>query len=132
MTVGAELTAFAVRPEEKAAFSPERFAAVRLAQTDRYKVMVLGFRPGQFIPVHTPGIDLLALVLRGRGYAEVDGERVPLEPGVLFAAPRHVSRGIFGEEELVVLAYVSPPPGPGDHEGVDEGLRAGRFQAGAQ
>ncbi|HEY8450095.1 MAG TPA: hypothetical protein VIL95_06415 [Bacillota bacterium] len=47
-----------------------------------------------------------SLVLRGRGHAQVGGERIELEPGV--------------------LAYVSPPPGPDDHRGVEEGLRAGR------
>ncbi|HEY8449436.1 MAG TPA: cupin [Bacillota bacterium] len=125
MTLG-QLTQMAVRPELLAEFSAERFAAVPLAQTERYKVMVLGFEPGQFIPVHTPGIDLLALVLRGRGHAEVGGERIELQPGVLFTAPQHVSRGIFADEQTVVLAYVSPPPGPDDHRGVAEGLRAGR------
>ena len=122
------IATFAVRPADVAEFSPDRFTAVSLARTDDYKVMVLGFEPGQFIPVHTPGNDLVALVLEGRGYAEAGGQRVDLEPGLLFGVPGGRERGIYAEERLVVLAFVSPLPGPGDHDAVAEGLRQGRFR----
>lgn len=120
----------AVRPLALAEFSAERFAAVPVARTDRFKVMVLAFEPGQFIPVHTPSVDLLAYVIEGQGVAEVGGVAHALEPGVLLLAPRGVPRGIRADTHLVALAYVSPPPGPDDHREVEAGLRLGRFHPG--
>lgn len=122
----------AVRPLALAEFSPERFAAVPVARTDRFKAMVLAFEPGQFIPVHAPSVDLLAYVIEGRGTAEVGGVAHALEPGVLVLAPRGVSRGIRAETRLVALAYVSPLPGPEDHRDVQAGLSLGRFRPGQE
>lgn len=124
------LDPLAVRPIDMVQFADEQFKAVSLALTEQYKMMVLGFRPGQFIPVHAPDVDLLALVLRGKGYAEIGGKRTDLEPGMMVGAPRQVARGIFAEDEMVVLVYVSPVPGAGDHKDVDTGLSTKQFQPG--
>ena len=118
----------AIHVRALAEFAPERFAGVPVARTDRFKAMVLGFEPGQFIPVHAPGVDLLAYVVEGEGEAVVGAVSHPLEPGALVIAPRGVARGIRARTRLVVLAFVSPLPGPDDHVDVEAGLRAGRFR----
>ncbi|MEX2355679.1 MAG: hypothetical protein WD535_01465, partial [Thermaerobacterales bacterium] len=106
----------------------ERFTAVPLVLADGYKVMVLSFREDQFIPVHVPDVDLLGIVLSGQGYSEIGGECIQLETGVMFGASRGVSRGIYGQDDLIVLAYVSPLPGPDDHRGVETGLQNNQFR----
>lgn len=117
----------ALRLRGLAEFAAERFAAVNLARTDRFKVMVLGLEPGHFIPVHRPGVDLVCYVLDGQGVAEVGGVEHRLEPGVMVLAPRGTARGIRAATRLVALAFVSPLPGPDDHREVELGLRQGRF-----
>jgi quercetin dioxygenase-like cupin family protein len=49
------------------AFQPSRFNPVVLAESERTKVILACFEPGQFIPVHHPRVDLTLVVLDGEG-----------------------------------------------------------------
>jgi quercetin dioxygenase-like cupin family protein len=50
-------------------FRPERFNPIPLAGNSRVKVILACFEPGQFIPVHRPGVDLTLVILQGEGGA---------------------------------------------------------------
>ena len=49
------------------AFRPDRFNPVLLAAGAHMKAVLTCLEPGQFIPVHRPGVDMTLLVLEGDG-----------------------------------------------------------------
>jgi quercetin dioxygenase-like cupin family protein/iron-sulfur cluster repair protein YtfE (RIC family) len=99
---------------ELARFAAERFTPVELVRSERLKVVLACFEPGQEIPVHRPDVDLVLVTLEGRGSLLAGGEPVPLEPGSLGFVPAGRPRGIRAETRMVVLHVASPPPGPAD------------------
>ncbi len=52
---------------DRVAFAKKRFNPVALAGNERVKVLLVCLEPGQFIPVHQPGVDLTLAVLEGKG-----------------------------------------------------------------
>lgn len=48
---------------EVVALAADQFNAVTLAQNERAKNILACFKPGQFIPVHAPGVDLSLVIL---------------------------------------------------------------------
>jgi quercetin dioxygenase-like cupin family protein len=113
---------------EAAAFRPERFNPVVVAENERVKVIEACFEPGQFIPVHQPGVDLTLTVLEGTG-SLVAGEReAPLVPGTVAFVPAGEARGIRATTRLVLLHVVTPPPTEVDHVQVASGLKRGTWQ----
>lgn len=56
---------FVPNVRDRAAFRPERFNPVVLAERERTKAILACFEPGQFIPVHRPGMDLTAFPAAG-------------------------------------------------------------------
>ncbi len=113
---------------EKTAFRPDRFNPVELARTPNAKVVLACFEPGQFIPVHQPGVDLVLLVLEGTGRFTDDAGEHPLEAGSMAFVPAGGKRGIRADSRMVVLHVVTPPPTEADHCGVAAGLKRGTWQ----
>lgn len=111
--------------KQTAAFRPEKFNPVVLALNERVKVIEACFEPGQFIPVHQPGVDLTLYVLEGEGALVADGNEQHIAPGALAFIPAGESRGIKAETRLVVLHVVTPPPSDADHTQVMAGLAKG-------
>ena len=113
---------------EHMAFRPERFNPIELARTPNAKVVLACFEPGQFIPIHKPGVDLVLLVLEGSGrFADDEGEH-PLAEGALAFVPAGGRRGIRADTRMVVLHVVTPPPSEADHAGVAVGLKRGTWR----
>ncbi|HLY23537.1 MAG TPA: cupin domain-containing protein [bacterium] len=110
------------------AFTPERFNPVPIAQSDRVKVLLVCLEPGQFIPVHRPGVDLTIAVLEGEGTLALGDREEAIGPGAVAFAPAGTARGLRAATRLVVLNVVTPPPTDADHAGVAAGLRRGRWQ----
>lgn len=113
---------------EKVAFRPERFSPVVLAESERTKVILACFEPGQFIPVHRPGVDLTLVVLEGRGQMVASEEEHTLAPGTVAFVPGGEARGVLAETRLVVLHVVTPPPTETDHAEVQTGLQQGQWR----
>lgn len=111
--------------QDKMAFRSERFNPVRIAETERVRVILVCFEPGQFVPSHKPGIDLTLLVLEGEGELLAGEKREKLKPGVLAFIPAGEARAIKADTRLVALHTVTPPPREGDHEGVEEKIKRG-------
>lgn len=100
-----------------AQFSPERFKANTLIQTDKSKTMVVGLEAGQAIPVHHPNSDLTMLILEGRATFVADGKDLEQAgPGAAMLVKAGQGRGIRADERTVVLVVVSPPPTEADHK----------------
>lgn len=110
------------------AFTPERFHPVPVAQSERTRVLLVCLEPGQFIPVHSPGVDLTVVVLEGTGMLVAGEREETISPGAVAFAPAGAARGLQAATRLVVLNVVTPPPTEADHAEVTAGLRRGRWR----
>lgn len=109
-------------------FRPERFNPVVLAESDHTKVILACFEPGQFIPVHSPGVDLTLVVLEGEGRIVAGEDEQHVGPGAMAFVPAGETRGIKAETRLVLLHVVAPPPTEKDHVQVMAGLQRGTWR----
>ena len=109
-------------------FNPARFNPITLAGNERAKVILACFEPGQFIPVHRPGVDLTLIVLEGEAQIVAGEQEETVQAGAIAFVPAGQRRGIKAETRLVLLHVVTPPPTMEDHSQVMAGLQAGRWQ----
>jgi len=108
-------------------FSEQKFNPVSVYATEQMKVIVAYFRKGQFIPVHTPGVDVVFCILEGRAELVAGDQRFNVGPHDLVVVPRGTKRGIKALTELTVLHIVQPAPSKEDHLEVHEKLSRGMF-----
>ncbi len=111
-----------------AVFQDGRFSPVALGQTDRVKVVLTCFEPDQFIPVHSPGIDMTLVVLEGEGTVVAGDQEAEVGPGAIVIVPAGSARGVRARTRLVAVHLVSPPPTEADHTEVQAGLRRGDWR----
>jgi len=113
---------------DRVAFQPQRFNPVVLAESEHSKVIMVCFEPGQFIPVHSPGVDLTLVVLEGEGRIVAGEQEERVAPGAVAFIPAGEARGIQAETRLVLMHVVSPPPTEADHDQVMAGLQRGTWR----
>lgn len=113
---------------ESARFDAERFSPVALAQTERLKVVLTCFEPGQFIPVHAPGVDMALVILEGNGLVVAGQMESSVGPGAIVVVPAGEFRGVKASTRLIAVHVVSPPPVESDHAAVQAGLRQGTWR----
>lgn len=114
--------------DQMATFRSEHFNPVLLAESERVKVLLVCLEPGQFIPVHRPGVDLTLVVLEGQGQIVVGNREGPIGPGAIAFAPAGETRGLKAETRLVALHVVAPPPTEADHVEVQAGFERGAWR----
>ena len=110
------------------AFRPEQFNPVALAANERARVLLVCCEPGQFIPVHRPGVDIVLLVLEGEGRIVAGDQEADITPGAVAFIAAGEARGIRADTRLVALHVVTPPPTDADHAEVVRGLRQGSWR----
>ncbi len=116
------------RYQDAMTFGPQRFTPVPIAGSERARVLLVCFEPGQFIPVHRPGVDLALVVLEGEGLL-VAGERdEPIGPGTVAFVPGGEVRGVRATTRMVAVTVVTPPPTDADHTEVAARLKRGEFR----
>ena len=113
---------------QSTAFQPDRFSPVPLGQTDRVKIVLTCFEPGQVIPVHSPGVDMTLVVLEGTGTVVAGDEEAEVGPGAIVIVPAGAARGVRATTRLVAVHLVSPPPTEADHAEVQAKLRQGTWR----
>ena len=104
----------ALRPEDYARYNPEKMGKSTIFQSERMLVGLNAFEPGQGHSLHShAGMDKVYHVLEGEGVFLLEGEEVPMSPGVMLVAPEDVPHGIRNDSDqrLLVLAILSPAPG---------------------
>jgi len=112
----------AIRPEEHAAFRPDKMGKSTLFSSERLLVGLNCFEPGQEHALHSHGgMDKLYVVISGAGEFLLEGRpedpggvrSLPMAAGQLLVAPEGIPHGIrnTGRERLVVLAVLAPGPG---------------------
>lgn len=113
---------------ELKSFNEERFNPKVIYQSREIKVIVAYFKEGQFIPVHTPGVDLVLCILDGKAEVVAGDERMVAGEKDIIIVPQGVKRGIKALTELTVLHIVQPPPSEEDHEEVHRKIAQGIFE----
>jgi len=111
------------------AYDDERFSAQEVFRTDRSKVVCGYFEPGQFIPVHAPGSDVVISVREGTGIVRDGEDTHRVEPGDIVVIEAETARGIRADEDqrLEALLVTAPPPSDAEHEPVRKGVQFGEF-----
>src|SRR5437870_3712401 len=100
------------------AFRPERFNPVLVAAGAYMKAVLTCLEPGQFIPVHRPGVDMVLIVLEGEGHMVAGDAHEAVHAGSVIFVPAGEARGMRAETRLVALHVVGPPPTEKDHVAV--------------
>ena len=108
-------------------FSEKQFNPVGIYSGKDYKVVMTYIKVGQFIPVHSPGTDLVFAVFRGTGTGIFGDREERLLPGSVVVIPGGEKRGIKAITDMEGLHVVSPIPDESDHVEVFEKLTGGRF-----
>jgi quercetin dioxygenase-like cupin family protein len=114
--------------QQRTVFKDERFHPVALAETDRSKVVLACFEPGQFIPVHSPKVDVMLLVLEGEGTVVIGNLKHKVGPGAVAFAAAGETRGVKADSRMVLLHVVSPRPTQLDHVEVMSKLQSGNWE----
>lgn len=122
------MAAFLRSYREAVAFRPGKFNPVVVAGSANVKAVLTCLEPGQFIPVHRPGVDMLLLVLEGEGRLVAGEREEAAQPGTLIFVPAGEARGLQAETRMVALHVVSPPPGESDHAEVAARLQQGEWR----
>ena len=117
-----------VNAGELKSFGEDRFAPNPVYQSDGMKVVLAYFKPGQFIPVHSPAVELVLFIIEGEAEVVTGDEHVQAVKDDLIVIPRGVKRGVKALTELTVLHVVQPPPSAEDHNEVHAKLSQGTFE----
>jgi quercetin dioxygenase-like cupin family protein len=114
--------------KELKSFDEGKFNPKVVYQTDHIKVIAAYFKEGQFIPVHTPEVDVVIYVLEGQAEVVAGEEKFVAKKNDLIVVPKGIKRGVRALTELSVLHVVQPAPSEKDHVEVHKKLIAGRFE----
>ncbi len=113
--------------DKERSYLDDRFSPINVHNGPGYRVILTYIKAGQFIPVHSPGVDLVYAVFRGSGFAYVDGKKRKISPGDILVVSAGKSRGIEAETDMEALHIVSPIPDESDHEEVMRKLSEKKF-----
>jgi len=103
----------AIRPEEHAAFKPDKMGKATLFESPRILVGLNCFEAGQEHALHAHrGMDKVYHVLSGEGLFLLEDAELAMEAGQMLVAPEGVPHGIrnSGKARLIVLAILAPSP----------------------
>ncbi len=109
------------------AYTEEKFNPIALTGDENVKVILAFFKEGQFIPVHSPGVDLFLFVIEGEGEVMAGDERRQVKSGDIVTVSRGEKRGVRAISNMAALHVVTPAPTEEDHREVQEGLRRGSW-----
>jgi quercetin dioxygenase-like cupin family protein len=114
--------------QDAATFKSEGFNPVVLAESPRVKIILVCLEPGQFIPVHSPQVDMALVILEGEGSLVAGDREESARPGLVAFVPAGESRGLKAQTRMVAIHIVAPPPTQADHIGVMAGLAKGEWR----
>jgi quercetin dioxygenase-like cupin family protein len=109
-------------------FDEKKFNPKAIYQSDQIRVILAYFKKGQFIPVHTPNIDVILCILEGEAEVVAGEERIKTKVNDLIIVPKGMKRGVQALTDLTVLHVVQPPPSEEDHKEVHQRLALGKFE----
>ncbi len=104
-----------------------KFVPKAVYQSKGMKVVLAYFKEGQFIPVHSPAVELVLCIIDGKAEVVAGEERVAAGKNDIIIIPKGEKRGVKALSELTVLHVVQPPPSDIDHKEVHARLAQGKF-----
>ncbi len=104
-----------------------KFVPKAVYQSKGMKVVLAYFKEGQFIPVHSPEVELVLCIIDGKAEVVAGEERVAAGKNDIIIIPKGEKRGVKALSELTVLHVVQPPPSDIDHKEVHARLAQGKF-----
>jgi len=116
-----------VNAAELKSLDDAKFVPKAVYQSQGMKVVLAYFKEGQFIPVHSPEVELVLCVLDGNAEVVAGEERLAAGKNDIIIIPKGEKRGVKALSELTVLHVVQPPPSDMDHKEVHERLAQGKF-----
>jgi quercetin dioxygenase-like cupin family protein len=116
-----------VNAGELKSFDDTKFTPKPVYQSEGMKVVLAYFKQGQFIPVHSPQVEVALCILEGEAEIIAGDEQVIARKDDLIVVPKGVKRGVKALSELTLLHVVHPPPGEDDHNEVHRRLAEGKF-----
>ncbi len=93
--------------QDSVTFGDKGPSPTTLIETPRLKVVLVGLRADQAIPVH-PSPEAVYHFVQGTGTIAVDGESFEIQPGATVIAPAGSKRGITARTELVFIGSTNP------------------------
>jgi quercetin dioxygenase-like cupin family protein len=117
-----------VNAAELKSLDDNKFTPKPVYQTAEMKVVLAYFKPGQFIPVHAPQVDVVLCILEGEAEIAAGDELVTAKKDDLIIVPKGHKRGVKALSELTLLHVVQPPPAEKDHNEVQRKLTEGKFE----
>ncbi|MFC7157473.1 cupin domain-containing protein [Halomarina halobia] len=110
-------------------YDDDRFTARTVFESERMKVVLGYFEPGQFIPVHAPDSDVAVVVQAGTGRGRDGADEHAVEPGDVVVVEAGTERGVRADEttRLEAALVTAPPPTEEEHAPVHEGIRRDEF-----
>lgn len=114
--------------EAEREFGERMFNPKTIYDSGQLKVILAYFKEGQFIPVHSPDIDVALFIIEGEGEVVAGNEDFKVKKGDLVVVPRGLARGIRALSALSVLHVVQPSPTEKDHQEVRAKLQKGSFR----
>ena len=117
-----------VNAAELKSFNDNRFAPNVVFNSPGVKVVLAYFKPGQFIPVHAPAVNVILYILEGEAEVVAGDERLTVAKDDLVVVPEGLKRGVKALSELTLLHVVQPPPSAEDHNEVHAKLTENRFE----
>lgn len=121
---GIKITSFDLERE----YQDDHFSVVNIQSGSDYKALIVYLKAGQFIPIHSPSVDMFFAVFKGTGTGVFGMHEEKLFPGKIIFVPRDQKRGIRAETDMEAIHFVSPPPNSTDHDEVEEKLGTGSFR----
>ena len=116
-----------VNAAELKSLDDNKFTPKPVYQTAEMKVVLAYFKPGQFIPVHAPQVDVVLCILEGEAEVVAGDDLVTAKKNDLIIVPKGHKRGVKALSELTLLHVVQPPPEEKDHNEVHRKLAEGKF-----
>ncbi len=104
-----------------------KFVPKAVYQSKGMKVVLAYFKAGQFIPVHSPEVELVLCIIDGKAEVVAGEERIAAGKHDIIIIPKGEKRGVKALSELTVLHVVQPPPSDMDHKEVHARLAQGKF-----
>lgn len=109
-------------------YDDEHFRTHSVFESERMKVVLGYFLPGQFIPVHAPDSDVTIAIRSGTGIVREGADEHSVAPDDVVVVEAGTHRGVKADNtRLEALLVTAPPPSDEEHAPVREGLRRGEF-----
>ena len=116
-----------VNSKDLKSLNDNRFSPNPVYQTSDMKVVLAYFKPGQFIPVHSPQVDVVLHIIEGEAEIVAGDRTVTAKKDDLIIVPRGLKSGVKALSELPLLHVVQPPPAEAEHNEVHRKLGEGKF-----